>query len=628
VGQSLRSRCASKMVSNKMSAPRILTLPALLLVYSAVGRSQTTFTISTVAGNGVAAYSGDGGPAMNAELNDPNGVAVDAAGNLYIAEYLNERVRKVATNGTITTVAGTGVLGFSGDGGPATIASLNGPFRVALDKAGNLYISDNGNYRVRKLALDGTITTVAGNGSASYSGDGGPATNAAIGAPGDLALDTAGNLFITSPAFVGDFSGNVIRKVTPGGLITTVAGNGTAGYSGDGGLATGAALNAPEGLAIDSAGNLFIADQVNQRIRKVSNGIIATVAGNGTAGYSGDGGPAISAQLSGPAGISIDAAGNLYIADRDNNRVRVLLTDGTISTVAGNGSAGYTGDGGPATSAALDSPRSVAILAGAVYVADARNERIRLLAPSQSDAPSITPNGIVPIFSSSNTIQPGSLISIYGSNLATGTVSWNGDFATTLGGTSVNVNNKPAYPWFVSPFQINLQAPDDTATGIVNVVVTTPTGAATSTVTFAQFGPSFSVLDGKYVAGIILRSDGSGAYGGGTYDIVGPTGASLGYETVAAKAGDILILFGVGFGPTTPAVPAGKPYSGGAATTNSIQLLINNIAVAPAFSGITSAGLYQINVVPVPAGLGVGDVPLLATVGGFKTQSWVVLSLQ
>jgi uncharacterized protein (TIGR03437 family) len=441
-------------------------------------------------------------------------------------------------------------------------------------------------------------------------------------------VDSAGNLFITSGAFVGDGRANVIRKVTPGGLITTIAGNGTAGYSGDGGPATSAALNAPEGLAIDSAGNLFIADQINQRIRKVSNGIITTVAGNGSAGYSGDGGPAISAELSGPAGMSFDAAGNLYIADRDNNRIRVLLTDGTIWTVAGNGSAACTGDGGPATIAALDSPRSVAMLAGAIYVADAKNERIRLLTPSQPGAPSITPNGIVPLYSSSNTIQPGSAISIYGSNLATGTLNWNGDFPTALGGTSVTINNKPAYPWFVSPFQINLEAPDDTATGVVNVVVTTPAGTATSTVTLAPFGPSFSLLDGKHVAGIILRSDGSGTYGGGTYDIVGPTGASLGYKTVAAKAGDALILFGVGFGPTTPAVPAGKAYAGEAATTNPVRLLINDIVVVPAFSGISSAGLYQMNVMPVPAGLGVGDVPLVASVAGFRTPSGVVLSLQ
>ena len=611
-----------------MSAFRIPTLPALLLIYSAAGQSQATFTISTVAGNGVTGYSGDGGSAINAELNDPNGVAVDSAGNLYIAEFLSERVRKVGTNGTITTVAGTGVAGFSGDGGPATMASLNGPSRIALDKAGNLYIADSDNYRVRKVSIDGTITTVAGNGTANSSGDGGPATGAAVDSPGDLALDNAGNLFIASGAFSGDGRGNVVRKVTPDGLITTVAGNGTAGYSGDGGPATTAALNAPEGLAIDSAGNLYIADQFNRRIRRVSNGIITTVAGNGSSGYAGDGGPAISAELSGPAGMSFDAAGNLYFADRDNNRIRVLLTNGTIWTVAGNGSAACTGDGGPATSAALDSPRSVATLAGALYVADAKNERIRLLTPSQPGAPSITPNGIVPLYSSSNTIQPGSAISIYGRNLATGTLSWNGDFPTTLGGTSVTINNKPAYPWFVSPFQINLQAPDDTATGVVNVVVTTPTGVAISTVTLAPFGPSFSVLDGRHVAGIILRSDGSGAYGGGTYDIVGPTGTSLGYKTVAAKAGDALILFGVGFGPTTPPVPAGQAYSGEAATTNPVRLLINDIAVVPAFSGISSAGLYQVNVTPVPADLGSGDVPLLATVGGFQTSSGVVLSLQ
>ena len=255
-------------------------------------------------------------------------------------------------------------------------------------------------------------------------------------------------------------------------------------------------------------------------------------------------------------------------------------------------------------------------------------ETIRLLTPTSPSAPSITPGGIVPVYSSANTIQPGSWISIYGSNLATGTATWSGNFPTLLGGTTVNINNKPAYLWFVSPTQINLQAPDDTATGIANVVVTTSNGTAASTVTLAPFGPSFSVLDGKHVAGIILRSDGSGAYGGGTYDIVGPTGTSLGYKTVAAKAGDSLVLFGVGFGPTSPTVPAGQAYSGSAATTNSVQLLVNNIPIAPAFSGITSAGLYQMNVVPVPAGLGVGDVPLVATVGGVKTPLGVVLSLQ
>jgi uncharacterized protein (TIGR03437 family) len=219
-------------------------------------------------------------------------------------------------------------------------------------------------------------------------------------------------------------------------------------------------------------------------------------------------------------------------------------------------------------------------------------------------------------------------VSIFGSNLASAATTWNNDFPTTLGGTSVTINNKPAYLWYVSPTQINLQAPDDNAAGSVNVVVTTASGAATSIVNLVQFSPSFSVLDGKHIAGIILRADGSGAYGGGTYDIVGPTGTSLGYRTVAAKAGDTLQLFGVGFGSTNPAVSAGKAFSGAAATTSSVQILINNVPVMPAFSGLTSAGLYQLNLVQIPSGLGVGDVPIRATVGGVQTPSSVVISLQ
>lgn len=241
--------------------------------------------------------------------------------------------------------------------------------------------------------------------------------------------------------------------------------------------------------------------------------------------------------------------------------------------------------------------------------------------------PTIAAGGVVPLDSSSSTIQPGSWVSIFGSNLAAAATTWNADFPTLLGGTSVTINNRPAYLWYVSPGQINLQAPDDTATGSVSVVVTTGAGSATSSVTLGKFGPSFSLLDSKHVAGIILRADGSGEYGGGTYDIVGPTGTSFGYKTVAAKAGDVLELFGVGFGPTSPAVPAGKAYSGAAATTNPVGLLIDNVAVTPSFTGITSAGLYQINL-KLPAGLGAGDVPLEATVGGAQTPSGVVLSVQ
>ncbi|HXM45313.1 MAG TPA: IPT/TIG domain-containing protein [Bryobacteraceae bacterium] len=246
---------------------------------------------------------------------------------------------------------------------------------------------------------------------------------------------------------------------------------------------------------------------------------------------------------------------------------------------------------------------------------------------SPAYAPSISPGGVVPIDSTVNTIQPGEWVSIYGTNLASGTVVWNGDFPTSLGGTSVEIDGKAAYLEYVSPEQINLQAPDDAARGTVSVVVTTAGGSATSTVNLSEFAPSFSLLDTKHVAGIIVRSNGSGAYGGGTYDILGPTGNSLGYSTMAAQAGDIVELFGVGFGPTTPAIPAGEAFSGAAPTNNPIGLYIDNIMVKPTFVGLSSAGLYQINL-SIPQGLGAGDVPIQALVGGMQTQPFALFSLQ
>ena len=216
-------------------------------------------------------------------------------------------------------------------------------------------------------------------------------------------------------------------------------------------------------------------------------------------------------------------------------------------------------------------------------------------------------------------------MSIYGANLASGTATWTGNFPTSLGGASVTIDGKAAYLWYVSPTQINLQVPDDATTGSVPVVVTTANGMATTTVTLARFAPSFNLLDTKHIAGIIIRSDGSGAYGGGTYDIIGPTGSSLGFPTVAAKAGDTVELFGVGFGPTSPTVPAGAAYVGAAPTTNPVTLSIGNRSLSPFFAGETSAGLYQLNVT-IPSGLGSGDVSLQASVGGVQTPV-VMISL-
>jgi uncharacterized protein (TIGR03437 family) len=248
------------------------------------------------------------------------------------------------------------------------------------------------------------------------------------------------------------------------------------------------------------------------------------------------------------------------------------------------------------------------------------------LTPASVPAPTITPNGIVPIYSSSTTIQSGEWVSIYGSNLAGGTTSWKGDFPTTLGNTSVTVNGKPAYLSLTSPGQINLQVPTDTGLGTVAVVVTTSGGSATAMVTLGAVAPAFLLLDSKHVAGIILRSNGSGAYGGGTYDIIGPQVSTLGYPVVPAAEGDTIELFAAGLGPTNPSVTAGQPYSGAAATTNSVTVQINNVPVPLGFAGLSGAGLYQINLI-VPAGLGLGDVPLALSVGGAHAQSGVVLSV-
>jgi len=287
--------------------------------------------ISTVAGKNAlgAGYSGNGGPAIAAQLNSPIGIAFDATGNMYIADRGNNVIRKVTTAGIISTVAGNNALGagYSGDGGAATAAQLNFPFCIAFDAAGNMYIADAGNNVIRKVTTAGIISTVAGKNSlgAGYTGDGGAATAAQLNYPFDIAFDATGNLYIA------DISNNVVRKVTTAGIISTVAGNGISGYSGDGGAATAAHFSSPENIAFDAAGNMYISDNANYVIRKVTTaGIISTVAGNHTSGYSGDGGAATAAQLNLPSGIAFDAAGNLYIADFSNNVIREVTASSLL----------------------------------------------------------------------------------------------------------------------------------------------------------------------------------------------------------------------------------------------------------------------------------------------------------
>jgi len=337
--------------------------------------------INTVAGNGSIGYSGDGEAATNASLDNPYRVAVDSSGNLFFDDLDNQRIRRVdAVTGIITTVAGNGNIGYSGDGGAATNATLNSPTAVELDGSGNLFIADYGNSCIRRVdAVTGIITTVAGDGNAGYNGDGRAATSARLKFPYGVALDSVGNLFIAD-------SGNQrIRRVDAvTGFITTVAGNGIIGFSGDGGAATNAMLNGPFSAALDRAGNLFIADFYNARIRRVeaATGIITTVAGTGLSGYSGDGVVATTTKLFGPFSVALDSAGNLFIADWFNYRIRRVDADtGIITTAAGNGNAGYSGDGGVATNASLNDPTGVAVdPVGNLFIDDLSNNRIRRVA--------------------------------------------------------------------------------------------------------------------------------------------------------------------------------------------------------------------------------------------------------
>jgi hypothetical protein len=340
--------------------------------------------ISTQAGNGTEGFNGDNIAATSAELRYTYGVAMDGAGNLYIADADNSRVRKVTPGGIITTAAGTGTPGFNGDNIAATSAQLNDPWGVAVDGAGNLYIADRNNDRIRKVTPGGIITTVAGTGTSGYNGDNIAATSAQLFDPYGLAVDRSGNLYIA------DTANNRIRKVTPSGIITTAAGTGTYGYNGDNIAATSAELYSPYGVAVDGAGNLYIADLNNWRVRKVTlGGTITTVAGTGTLGYNGDNIAATSAELNYPWAVAVDGAGNLYIADATNNRIRKVAPNGIITTVAGTGTPGYNGDNIAATSVQLNYPWGVAVDgAGNLYIADSTNFRIRKV--DVSDPPALT----------------------------------------------------------------------------------------------------------------------------------------------------------------------------------------------------------------------------------------------
>ncbi len=388
--------------------------------------------VQTVAGNGYQNYFGSGGPANLAGIGNPYGIAEDKAGNLYIADDNNIVWRVNAGAGVITTFAGTGAIGYTGDGGPAASAALSFPEGLAVDSAGNVLIADTGNSAIREVnAATGIITTVAGGlgpkptvcaAATDSIGDGCPAAQASLSVPYAVAIDGAGDLYIA------DSGHEVIREISAAsGLISTVAGTpGTAGYSGDGGAATSATLRFPGAVVLDSSGNLYIADTNNNVIRQVSpsTGAIQTIAGNGIYGYGGDGGPATSAMLADPHGVAIDSAGNLYFADSYNNVLREVDSTGTITTIAGNGTAGFSGDGGPAAQGEISIPWGLLIdNGGNLIFADNNNSRVRRISMSAAPvAPAVTVTASASTITSAQGLSVSVAVSGSGTATPTGSV--------------------------------------------------------------------------------------------------------------------------------------------------------------------------------------------------------------
>ena len=589
----------------------------------------SAYNISTVAGNGTAGATGDSAAATSAELHGPTFVALDSSKNLYIADSINNKIRKVSGT-TITTVAGNNkqTAGYGGDGASATAttALLNSPYGVKVDSSGNIYIADLLNHVIREVS-GGNLSTIAGNNQFGYTGDGGLATQAEFNQPFGLAFDSKGNLYVS------DSQNNRIRKIDTSGIVTTVAGDGFSQLN-DGGPALNAALNDPFGIAVDAAGNIYICDNRNDRVRKVDiNGIITTVAGNGTKGFSGDGGPAVSAELNSPWDVAVDAYGDLFIVDANNNRVREVTPDGNIRTIAGNSIAGYTGDGFIATNARVNFPSGLVVdsSTGKIYIGDTGNNVIRLLTPY---APSVNSNGVVSAssFGAFPQIAPGSWIEIYGSSLSFDTRSWTGaDFngntaPTSLDQTTVTIGGQSAFVNYISGGQVNVLVPSNVATGQQQLVVTTPAGSSsTYSVTVNATQPGLFAPASFNVGGTQY----AGALMSDLTTFVLPPGLIPGITSQRVKAGNTIIFYGVGFGGVTPSTPAGQIAQGQTTLNQGVQFTIGGSPAQVQYQGLAPGyvGLYQFNVV-VPSVASSDKVPVTFTQNGIAGTQTMYIAVQ
>jgi uncharacterized protein (TIGR03437 family) len=580
--------------------------------------------ISTVAGTGSIGFSGDGGPAVNAMLGLPNGVAADNAGNIYIVDSLNNRIRKVDSSGIISTLAGNGVPLFSGDGGPATSAGffLCGTAQhqgVAADNNGNVYMTDCGDNRIRKIDKAGIITTVAGRGSlgqSGFSGDGGLATDADLSSPWGIALDNAGNLYIA------DTGNGRIRKVNTAGIISTVVGRGNGSVLGDGGPATNAQLANPSDVAVDNAGNIYVADVGNHAIRKVdTSGTIRTILhgafGNCLSGTR----PAASVDVGDAVGLAVDSAGNLFIADRSADCVHKLDTSGNVTSVAGGGINPVT-DGVPATSVGLGAVAAVTLdPAGNLYLVENNSSRVRKVSASAPATPVISAALNGASFAATQMLTSGSLASLFGTALATGNVEASTiPLPFSLGGVSLTVQGIPAPLLFVSSGQINFQVPWTVQFGSADIVVSVNgTVSAKFTATLGGVSPGiFSAQSGAGPA-IAINSDGS---------LAAPSGSIPGFPTHPAKVGDTIIILGTGLGLVTPAIASGAASSDTfRRTIITPAVLIGGSPATVSFSGLSPqfVGVNQLNVVVpnIPAGV----VPLQIEEAGIRTPDKVTIAV-
>ncbi len=554
------------------------------VLFAASALSQQ-YTINTIAGTaGTSGFAGDSGSALGSQLNFPTGIAVDKSGNIYIADGLNNRVRKVS-GGVITTIAGNGTAGYTGDKGPAASAELNDPTAVALDPSGNLYIADSANNVVRMVTPSGTITTFAGDNTVGYSGDMALATGAQLSNPVGVIADTVGNVYIA------DSGNDVIRQVYGGNIVTYAEG-----------------FIQPEAVAVDSSGNLYVADTQGRRIVQYTNaGVYTTIAGSGNSGFSGDNGPAPNAALYDPMGLAVDAAGNVYIADTFNCRIRKVTPSGIITTIAGNGSLYFSGDGGPAIQASMHFPHGVAVdPSGNVYITDTVNAVVREL---QGTLPVVSTNGVVNAASFATRISPGALATVFGSNFAVSNAGAQTPLPMSLESVSVSVNGQLAPLLYVTPTQVNFQVPWETALGSATVTVAV-NGGASNAVAVNVLGAAPGLFSSSNGQAIVQNSD---------YTLNEPSNP--------AKVGSTIIAYLSGSGTVSPPVADGAPApddtlvylnSGTSATIGSSTAQVAFAGLAPGF-----VGLVQMNIV-VPSGLATGSYPLTVTIGSDTSNSATV----